>query len=53
VWWLSPPLRLKAGYAPDRWVAVRSVPPTAPKVPATTGSRQDAAAHHSTGVREP
>jgi hypothetical protein len=25
--WLTPPLRLKVGYSPDRWVQVVSVPP--------------------------
>jgi len=24
-WWLSPPLRLKAGYGPDRWVQILSL----------------------------
>lgn len=35
-WWLSPPLRLKAGYAPERWVPVLSLPkpPPAPPSPA-------------------
>jgi hypothetical protein len=25
-WWLTPPLRLKAGYSPDRWVQILSLP---------------------------
>jgi hypothetical protein len=25
-WWLTPPLRLKAGYAPERWVHVMPLP---------------------------
>ena len=34
-WWLTPPLRLKAGYAPERWVPVSSLPaPRAEKPPA-------------------
>jgi hypothetical protein len=27
-WWLTPPLRLKASYAPERWVQVLPVAPT-------------------------
>jgi hypothetical protein len=31
-WWLTPPLRLKAGYAPERWVHVMPLPkPDAPQ----------------------
>jgi hypothetical protein len=33
--WLTPPLRLKAGYAPDRWVQVVSVAKGAPEPAAT------------------
>ena len=33
-WWLSPPLRLKAGYAPERWVPVLSLPKPASPAPA-------------------
>jgi hypothetical protein len=29
-WWLSPPLRLKASYAPERWVQVLPVEKPAP-----------------------
>ncbi len=39
-WWLAPPLRLKAGYAPERWVPVvplitlpRPVPPSVSDMP--------------------
>lgn len=36
IWWLIPPLRLKAGIDPQRWVQVVSVPPReATQVPAT------------------
>ena len=34
-WLLTPPLRLKAGYSPDRWVPVVSIPkPVAAPLPA-------------------
>jgi len=39
-WWLTPPLRLKAGYAPDRWVQVVSLPKSDPKVAPTTERSQ-------------
>jgi hypothetical protein len=33
-WWLMPPLRLKVGIDPKRWVQVVSVPEPAPVQPA-------------------
>lgn len=38
-WWLTPPLRLKAGYSPDRWVQILSLPkPELVAAPAATRS---------------
>jgi hypothetical protein len=32
-WWLTPSLRLKVGYAPERWVPVLSLPKPPPEPP--------------------
>ncbi len=42
-WWLSPALRLKVGYAPDRWVPVLSIPASGPQEPTPPTPQRDAA----------
>jgi len=49
--WLTPPLRLKLGYAPDRWVQVVSVPPQqAPLAKAPSESHAPGTVHTSQAV---